>query len=298
MHFSLGVEAAKVEDGDLFCYRETQTRLHAEWRSLSEMSKQWYHKKADEGYSTAKRALRTPKRVPHATEAEADPDATATRSPWQLGSISRPCSTETLKKAVGNLLPDGKHWLRNAYAKALEITDASSGACPYVDSSEHLPLNSASKARLSQQACCQRMPGLCASNKDFQKIKRFRARLTEVVNRFTKNKASCHGELLLGFGVGGGDGARADAHPMVAGGICEFAFLAGEPDKRKGWKVFTSCKPGGRVRCDELSFPFKIRLEASPEGTFVEMTDYMMAVRFFCAASRGGILECLWPHLP
>lgn len=274
VHFSLGIDAAKEEDGPLFCYRDTQKALHAQWRTMSDDEKKPYHDMAEQGFKTDKRSQRM--RKGKGQREKIDYDGQNDKTPWQLGSVSRPCSTKMLRKVVGDLLPDAKHWLRQAYAKAVNITDASSGCCPFVDDSEPFCLRSATKARLAQKTCFQRTPGLCASTPDFAKIKRFRSALTKTVSRFAKDN-TCHGELLLAFGCKAGNCRPGTfAHEMMSYRHCKFVFLSGEPDKRKSWKVFSCCQSRG----DERIFPFAVRLE-SRDGTFVEVTDYMLAAELY-----------------
>ena len=278
VQFSMGVEQAKADDGPLFAYRATQTRLHAEWAAMPEADRKWYRDRAAQGFLTPKRAERANKNSKAKPECHGNLDAADDRSPWQMGSVCRPCSAPHMVKIIKELLPDGRHWLREGYDRALTIKDPSASSCSVVDASHNFPLTNAAKARLAQRTCFERTPGLCCLTKDFRKIKRFRSALTNVVGRIAKSM-QCHGELLWGFGCNRRGGQ--DVHPMLTSRGLTFVFLSGSPDKRNKWKVFTCCKHGGQVQGDELTFPFPIRLATTPEGTFVEQTDYMLAEELF-----------------
>ena len=278
MHFSLGVEKAKADDGPLFDYRATQTRLHAEWAEMSEGDRKWYHDQAAQGFHTPRRAERAQRSAKAQPEHTADLDASDDRSPWQMGSVSRPCSAPHMVKIIKELLPDGRRWLREAYSHALAITDPSASSCSVVDAAQTFPLKDAAKVRLSQRTCFDRTPGVGCLTKDFRKIKRVRAAIIDAVGSIAK-PMKCLGELLLAFGCS--RSRRQHVHPMLTSRCLTFVFLSGEPDKRKKWKVFTSCKHSSALQADHLTFPFPIRLATTSEGTFVEQTDYMLAEELF-----------------
>ena len=135
VHFSMGVEQAKADDGPLFAYRATQTRLHAEWAAMPEADRKWYRDRAAQGFLTPKRAERANKNSKAKPECHGNLDAADDRSPWQMGSVCRPCSAPHMVKIIKELLPDGRHWLREAHDRALTIKDPSASSCSVVDAS-------------------------------------------------------------------------------------------------------------------------------------------------------------------
>ena len=237
---------------------------------------------ADAGFTTPKSQVRCV-RAAQAAQAHSiagqdiDDNAPCSRTPWNLGSISRPCSTPHLAQTVADLVPAGKLWLRKAFAVAALIKDPCSSACSVIPDTEPFDLRAAAKVRLASRTCLERTPGLCCCTENFRQIQSMRSALTKTVDKFVTGPA-CHGELLLGFALKPSDQAMQSDGPaqLLACRHVAFMFLSCEPDKRKGWKVFTSCSP----QAAPVSYPFGLSLD-NAHGEFVEHTDYVLAAKLY-----------------
>ena len=236
---------------------------------MDEDDKAVWNQRAEIAPSTAKGEARHAKLGHHGLEDTAY-DAPHAMAPWNLGSVCRPCSDQHLASVARELIPSGRLWIREAYSKAIEVKDPSASGCCVAPCNTPFDLTLAAKIRVKHLSCHQKTPGLCCKAPHFGLIMQLRKRLTSVVGSIRRNKSDI-GELLLAF--------RARQH-------CVFAFLVGEPDKRKQWKVFALCQTEEARPMDV--YPFNLRLRAS-DNAFVEATDYSLAQQLFGLVPEKGL---------
>ena len=92
------------------------------------------------------------------------------KSPWGLGSVSRPCSSKHLQSTITELSPHGKKWLRDVYSSVLGIKGPSANGCNVCPSARPFDLGRAAKIRAHQLRCFKKTPGLCCKDPSFGKI--------------------------------------------------------------------------------------------------------------------------------
>ena len=83
---------AASDAGMALSYRQALSEAHTEWRVMLPDAKKDWKDRAAKGFETAKRQARA--KSTHWGAEEIEYDAVHPKSPWGLGSVSRPCSTE------------------------------------------------------------------------------------------------------------------------------------------------------------------------------------------------------------
>ena len=170
---SAKVEELKQRGARVFvkAWRRALRAMHAEWRDMLAASKKEWAAVA-ECLVTQKRAARAAMRKVHTEPLKYNEPHPL--SPWGLGSASRPCSEKQMKDIAKQLIPEGRKWLRAAYAKSLEITDRSSSGCCVVPDDRRFGLTLAAKVRARNLRCFEKTPGLCSKSPGFARFKALR----------------------------------------------------------------------------------------------------------------------------
>ena len=123
----------------------------AKWRRMSAEQREPYHTQAQA----------EPVAVCFPAPTAEDQHALDSMSPWGLGSRACPCAAPALQSIVADLLPEGKAWLREAYAQCRAATQPEALANCVVHSTEPpLDLNKLRRDRRRDASCVQLHPGL------------------------------------------------------------------------------------------------------------------------------------------
>jgi len=221
-------------------YTTHLSAVHKKWKAMPEQEQQTFED----------RAAQEPERL-HLPQPTIEEDhALEATSPWSIGSLVYPCAPATLRKIVQEMLPDGKQWVREAYVKCREAVEPEAIARCIVQNTETpLDLNSLRRHRTADATCFQAHPGLCVCDTNATSVRSFHQSLRSALQSFHLDPATSCGDALFLFC---GYSRKADAdrtqrrvqdHAVahIAADHFEIAFLADEPDRRKGLNTFTRC---------------------------------------------------------
>ena len=210
---------------------------HKTWRTMPPEQKEEYHQRA---------AMEPP--VLRLPQVSVDPHATHPQSPWRIGSSTYPCSSESIQQVVKDLMPHAKLWLREAYERCQVVTAPEAVANVVVENTRpQLDLNGLRRRRKRDRTCWEAHPGLCTSDPRASSSRAFYGHLVSAMKRFDIHPDRANGVSLSLFIVfeRKRDAERAFGREVLhdlTGDFFEMAFLADQPDRRRGIMSFTRCE--------------------------------------------------------
>ena len=216
--------------------------VHSRWRRMSDEEKRPYEDRAEQQEMLRAPRLNVPRPDQYATHAA---------SPWGVGSLSYPCSTEVVQQHVQDLLPDAKAWLRSAYDRCAQgFADGSTTYAQCVvntASAEQINLKEVAKFEKANRTCFEMRLGLCVSDPIYSSILSFHAEMASAMQRLEIGPGNADGTVVYLFA---GYGRKRDTEAAVrrANGMTikadrfDVAWVSDQPERRRKWRTWTRCR--------------------------------------------------------